>query len=787
MAKGNGSRTPRSEQRRQELRRKLPRPAAALRQAMTDPAFIRCLSITLLFLLAAAMLVIWSREKVLLPAGRVAVEAQLARMDYEVENAAATQAAREEAAAGTPTIYVPNAPALESIGSALKGLPTAIGTAEHIDDVAETLRKQFGLTAASLEALRPYATAGPPTDNWAKWTDALTSKVLLDAPLLAPEAFQIYTTEAPMARALEHPDGSMVRPLTGEALDTAALATPAGSARVRELARRAGFPGPLVPVVAARIVEEGRPSLQLDDERTAARSNAAAAAVEPVTMAHSRGEALLLRGDTITGQRLDEIQRENDAFLSRGPWAGIWLPRIGIVLLLVAVAFFLAAFTVGAYERIARNAWRLAAVCFLLLAMLAITVTVAIDAPALMMIAALAPLLFSTAVLRLAYDQRLALAVAGVQGAITVLALQQSIGMFMLLMASAASLIGQLREVRSRSDVIRASTGTAAIAAGCALLLGMIETPPVAASIVQVLVDALQGGAAALGIGFLLLGILPSIERLFHITTGMTLAELRDPRRPLLRQLQQRAPGTWEHSMQVASIAEAAAEAIGADGLLTYVGGLYHDIGKMHKPQYFVENQSGGENPHDTLSPTMSLLVIVNHVKDGMELADEYALPRQITHFIEAHHGTTLVEYFYHQALQHSEDDRDAPDEDTFRYPGPKPRTREAAILMIADAVESAVRAMDNPGGAQIEGLVHDIARKRLLDGQLSNCPLTLDELRIVQETIIKRVAASRHARIAYPDGDGGQDESADGATSGERDIPVEGLDEDTEDLATEA
>jgi putative nucleotidyltransferase with HDIG domain len=248
------------------------------------------------------------------------------------------------------------------------------------------------------------------------------------------------------------------------------------------------------------------------------------------------------------------------------------------------------------------------------------------------------------------------------------------------------------------------------------------------------------------------LGILPSIERLFHITTGMTLAELRDPRRSLLRQLQQRAPGTWEHSMQVATIAEAAAESIGADGLLCYVGGLYHDIGKMHKPQYFVENQSNGENLHDSLSPAMSLLVIVNHVKDGMELAREYNVPRAITQFIESHHGTTVVEYFYHQAVKQAEDDRDIPDEDTFRYSGPRPRTREAAILMVSDAVESAVRSMDSPSPAQIEGLVHDLARKRLLDGQFNECPLTLSELSTVQEAIVKRVAASRHGRIAYPD-----------------------------------
>ncbi|MCH2136421.1 MAG: HDIG domain-containing protein [Phycisphaerales bacterium] len=754
MATGSPPKAPRSEQRRQELRRKLPRPAAALAQAVSNPAFIRCLCITLVFVVLAALLVIWSREQVLLHAGRVAVDSRLARLDYQVENTAATEAAREEARAAAPTIYVPNTPALERVSSSLKGLPTAIAQAPSVANIAEALRKQFNLDASSLAAISPYATEGPPADNWSDWTDALTTSVLLETPVLAPEAFQIYTTEAPMSRALELDSGVVHRTLQGEAISTAALQTPKGAQRLAELARRAGFPEAVASVVASRIVNAGRPSLILDADRTEVTAAAAAAGVAPVIHSHETGELLVQRGDRISPQQMDELLRENAAFMSDGHWAARWMPRAGLLLLLVSIAVFLASFTVGTYPRIARNAWRLAAMCLLLLAMLAISVLVSVDAPSLLMLAAMAPLLFAGAVLRLAYDQRLALAVVGVQSALVVLALQQGIGMYMLLMATAAALVAQLDEVRSRGDVIRASTATAAIAAMGTLLLGMIESPAISASIMQVLIAAVQAAAAALGVGFLLLGILPSIEKLFHITTGMTLAELRDPRRPLLRQLQQRAPGTWEHSMQVATIAEAAAESIGADGLLCYVGGLYHDIGKMHKPQYFVENQIDGENLHDALSPAMSLLVIVNHVKDGMELAHEYGVPRAITHFIESHHGTTIVEYFYHMALQQADDDRDAPDEETFRYPGPRPRTREAAILMISDAVESAVRSMDHPGPAQIEGLVHDLARKRLLDGQFNDCPLTLRELRTVQAAIVQRVAASRHHRIAYPEAD---------------------------------
>ena len=184
------------------------------------------------------------------------------------------------------------------------------------------------------------------------------------------------------------------------------------------------------------------------------------------------------------------------------------------------------------------------------------------------------------------------------------------------------------------------------------------------------------------------------------------------------------------------------------------MGGLYHDIGKMHKPQYFVENQQGGENRHDNLSPAMSLLVIIGHVKDGIELAREYRVPRTIVHFIESHHGTTLVEYFYRAAKQRAEEagDKETPQEVEFRYPGPRPQTKEAAILMLSDCVESATRAMNEPTPAQIEGLVHELAEKRLLDGQFDQCPLTLAELSKIKEAILTRVGAIHHGRIAYPE-----------------------------------
>jgi putative nucleotidyltransferase with HDIG domain len=285
------------------------------------------------------------------------------------------------------------------------------------------------------------------------------------------------------------------------------------------------------------------------------------------------------------------------------------------------------------------------------------------------------------------------------------------------------------------------------------LAAGALVTPLPGPGLDQVLRAAFLAVVACSGVSFLVLGILPTIERAFGITTALTLAELRDPREPLLRLLQQKAPGTYTHSLQVANLAEAAAESIGADGLLAYAGALYHDIGKTRKPEYFVENQQGEPSRHESLSPSMSHLVIVGHVKDGLELAREHRLPKCLLHFIESHHGTTLVEYFFRRARDEAEKGGKAADVDEtdFRYPGPKPHTREAAVLMLADACESAVRSITDPTPERIETLVHGLVQARLDDGQLDECPLTVAELRTVEESLVRNLASMHHARIAYP------------------------------------
>jgi hypothetical protein len=333
-----------------------------------------------------------------------------------------------------------------------------------------------------------------------------------------------------------------------------------------------------------------------------------------------------------------------------------------------------------------------------------------------------------------------------------VLALQgnqiNAMSTYVLLCGSTLVAVALLGDIRTRTKLVMVGLAAGAAAFALSLFADLAMMQPVHLA----LTGGMVAGGAALGASLLLHGLLPVLERFFGIVTGMTLLEWCDINKPLLRRLAREAPGTYNHALVLGSMAEAAAESIGAQGLLTRVGAYYHDIGKINKPRYFVENQqSGGTNWHDRLAPTMSLLIIIGHVKDGLELAREYGLPRALWQFIGEHHGTTLVRYFYRQATDRQNGSGQAVAESDFRYPGPKPRSRETAILMLCDSVEGAVRALSEPTPGRIEGLVHQMVMDRLADGQFEECDITLRELHKVEESMVKSLCAIYHGRIVYP------------------------------------
>ena len=322
--------------------------------------------------------------------------------------------------------------------------------------------------------------------------------------------------------------------------------------------------------------------------------------------------------------------------------------------------------------------------------------------------------------------------------------------------------------IRKRTKLVRAGLVAGATAAIAGAAVGLLNgySPGLVGQ--QTLVALIVG----LFTGVLAVGLLPVFEQLFKITTEITLLELTDFNHPLLRRMQMEAPGTYHHSLMVANLSENAAAEIGASPLLCRVCCLFHDIGKLVKPEYFTENQRDGVNPHDAKNPSMSALVIKAHVKEGVEMARKFKLPRVIIDVIPQHHGTTLIQYFYHQAQEREKEAhngtrapspekangkkaREEPpkkvDESTYRYDGPKPEFKESAIIFFADSVEAASRSLKKVTQPNVEELIDRIFKQRIEDGQLDRCPLTFHELHLIRKSFLHTVLNMLHARIEYP------------------------------------
>ncbi|MDD3588903.1 MAG: HDIG domain-containing protein [Thermoguttaceae bacterium] len=305
------------------------------------------------------------------------------------------------------------------------------------------------------------------------------------------------------------------------------------------------------------------------------------------------------------------------------------------------------------------------------------------------------------------------------------------------------------RNVRTRAQLFGVAFGSAIAAFALSLVVDYMND-----NFARAIPDATFCALWCFFAGFFTAGILPVFERFFGILTPMRLLEYSNPSHPLLLELNHRAPATYSHSIQTAALAEPAAEVIGARSALVRVGAYFHDVGKMLQPEHFTENQKG-YNIHDELEPRMSALVIIAHTKDGVDLGKRYRLPRQIIDLIEQHHGTMNAGFFYRKACKAAEEkDPNAPplDEAPFRYPGPIPQTKEAAILMLADSVESASRSLTDWSPRRVENLVRKLVEERVEDRQFNDCGLTLGEIHMVEQSLVSTLLASRHTRIKYPD-----------------------------------
>ncbi|STB59463.1 HD family phosphohydrolase [Clostridium perfringens] len=304
-----------------------------------------------------------------------------------------------------------------------------------------------------------------------------------------------------------------------------------------------------------------------------------------------------------------------------------------------------------------------------------------------------------------------------------------------------------LRKMQQRNDILYSSITVAVLSSILTFSVGTLTTN----NFMEILADSTFAAAGAILSGILTIGVLPFFESTFDIVTNAKLLELSNPNNPLLKKLLMEAPGTYHHSILVANLAELAAEQVGGNPLLARIGAYYHDVGKTKRPYFFRENQFGKKNPHDRLKPEVSSKIIISHVKDGSELAKEYNLPKTIHDFIVTHHGETLVKYFYLTVKNNSENPDEVKEED-FKYPGPKPMSKEQGIVMLADSTEAAVRSINEPTEEKIEKMVNNIIDDKLATGQLDNCDLTLRDISKIKKCFLKALNGIHHERIEYPD-----------------------------------
>ncbi|HHY38219.1 MAG TPA: HDIG domain-containing protein [Clostridia bacterium] len=480
-----------------------------------------------------------------------------------------------------------------------------------------------------------------------------------------------------------------------------------------------------------------RPNLIFDKEETEARRKRAMDEVVPVKFA--KGEIILRKGEKVTSKHIAILQ-DLGLLKTRSRWREMLGSGIYSAIFVAAVGAYIWLFQ----KDVSRDDSKVALVALVGIGVVLLGQVFEVVSGLLVPTAAAAMLIGTLIDLRLGFvvSSVLAMAVGIMEG-------QDPRLMAVGLIGSLAGVSG-ITHLGQRSDFMRA--GFIVGMTNILIVLAFYISGRLPFSDSGLLKDLLWGGLNGIISAIVAMGTLPYLETLFEVITPVKLLELLNPNQPLLKRLLIEAPGTYHHSAMVANLAEAAAEAVGGNSLLARVGGYYHDIGKLKRPYFFIDNQFGVDNPHEKLAPSLSTLIITSHVKDGVELAREWHLPEAVVDFIRTHHGTSLVSYFYSRATTSNDQKAEGISEEDFRYEGPKPSTKETAIVMLADAVEAGVRSLTKPTPARIEATVRKLITDRLNDHQLDKCDLTLKDLDTIAEVFVKVLSGVFHPRIEYPD-----------------------------------
>ncbi|HEV8340064.1 MAG TPA: HDIG domain-containing protein [bacterium] len=514
---------------------------------------------------------------------------------------------------------------------------------------------------------------------------------------------------------------------------------PEARAELRRLVRSTTLTGRPLALASAVGLVALRANRVIDSQATANLRREAAEAVEPVRVRIVRGEIIVRRGDKVTEAHLRKLEALG---LIGVPMR--WDVVLGMGLVIAALLAITGYYLMEYQPEI----WRRDRLLLLWGLIVALTTLLARIVVAYRLNLYLIPAAFGPILLAVLLRPRLALVTAAVLSLLIALITTSDVRTAFVAFVGSAVGVYAIRRISHRTDLIVGGLKAGAATAAAVVAISLLERRPVYPEMMR---DAAVGVVNGVVVGIFSIGVLPYLENLFGLVTPIKLLELSNPGHPLLRRLQMEAPGTYHHSVIVGNLAEAAADAVGADGLLVRVGTYYHDVGKIRRPVFFVENQVGVDNPHERMSSSLSALTVAAHVRDGLDLAREYGLPASVADFIPEHHGTTLITYFYHQALERG----DEPEPAAFRYEGPKPQTRETAIVMLADAVEAAVRSLPRPTPDRIYEVVRRIIHDRLEDGQLDECDLMFRDLEQIAQTFTRVLTGIFHPRIEYPDLEG--------------------------------
>ncbi len=804
MAKGNGK----VKLRRTQVRRQRSEQSEPLLKRLRAQVGLASPAIGLGFVVLAIGIVLYGPEPFPYYAGQEVLQPILAKVKFKITDQKATLQSKQDAREATPNYYVLNEVLVERIRGTIGNLYVDAQQHEtyeaYVEAKSEPAEEATGTTIPhhlnepEFRALRALMNEEGQT-RFAEWATGLVDALMRERLVRIGDdegrGLPALSNVAILKDALPQESDTLLPESSDVEVEKLTLDY-FNDANLREIERTAAtlarlFPSPLreqVQGILEGVLRE-EPLFQFDLERTreamndeaarrpevltdypayaslaepgqldpsgsdpeAAETRAApygvfrlnSAQVDKLAHMHNRVAELL------HGSRVEDVDPEDRAVAS-SLRDQHYLQQAGRGALVLMVALGLVTYCGLFQDRVIRNPVRALSLTLLFLIMVAVARAAHLsDIGVMFPYVVVGPVVMTAAILTMVYSQRFAIGMTSGLAVLITIAVRGDLGTLLVLTAAMAVAVYQLREIRSRHELF--STGL--LNAMVAFIVGVVVVLLHGYSLDTAIK---QGGSAAiaslLAIAIFFLMLAP-IERIFKVATNWTLLELLDTSQPLLSRLAREAPGTFAHSLWLSSMAESACEAVGANGLLAKVGAMYHDIGKVHKAEYFAENQEAHINRHDNLSPTMSLLVIVGHVKDGIELAKEERLPRAVVRFIEEHHGTTVVRYFHHIASekQKAAGSTREVSESEFRYPGPKPQSKETAVLMLCDGVEGAVRALPEPTAGRIENVVHKVLMERLNDGQFDDCDITLKELHRVEESLVKSLCRFYHGRVAYP------------------------------------